>query len=70
MAKVIGQSGTIIFKTAKYSYIVELIEDDYVALGWNVRSNSGINHYENGLLHKTFEQAYKAMKEAIKYEDK
>lgn len=69
MTKVIRQSGTLRFHTAKHWYAVEAIKEDAKFLGWNVSSSSGINHYENGLLHKTFEQAFKAMKSAIKNED-
>lgn len=69
MAKVIRQTGELKFNTEKHWYKIELISDDYVPLGWNVSSSSGINHYENGLLHKTFEKAYKAMKSAIKNEE-
>lgn len=69
MAKVIQQSGCLRFHTEKHWYDVEMIKEDHKFLGWNVSSSSGINHYENGLLHKTFEQAFKAMKSAIKNEE-
>ncbi len=70
MATVIKQSGELRFETGKHWYKIGLITDDFVSLGWNVSSSSGINHYENGLLHKTFEKAFKAMKQAIKNEDR
>lgn len=69
MSKVIKQTGEIKFQTNNHWYKIELIMDEYTPLGWNVSSSSGINHYENGLLHKTFDQAYKYMKQAIKNEE-
>ncbi len=69
MAKVIRQDGNLRFITEKHRYYIEALQDEGKFLGWNVSSSSGINHFENGLLHKTFEQAFKAMKSAIKNEE-
>lgn len=70
MAKIIEQysTGIITLKTKKHWYAIEFIrEDDYS--GWNVKSSSGINHYENGLLHATLSKALKAANSCIKNEE-
>lgn len=78
MAKVIKQymnrSG-LVYETDEDVYMIsyiphwELNPKEYESGGFNLTSKKGIDHYANGLLHTTFEQAFKAMKSSIKNED-
>lgn len=52
--------------TISYIDHSELNAEEYKNGGFNVTSKNGLDHFANGLLHATFEQAYKSMISTIK----
>lgn len=64
-------TGSLKFQTKNDVYYIEMESywnGDVFVQGFNVRSDKGINHFDNGLLWATFNEAYRAVNMAIENE--